>query len=326
MTILNFGTSPASLNGAVIAATHQPQPSDKISPDMLEGIVVSASSGGWTVNFLDFPAQAEIWFAAHFYTADSTWDDQTSIIIGSANGTQNLVRIRTDTAERFEVDVAKGVGWDLVGNFPRVGSTLRRFDINVRKGVTGLVEIWEAGVSLFKWEGDNSAETSPIERVSFGKVGDDGSEKAYWSACFVADEDTRGITMVQHSLDTQGTESGFSGAVGNINDVGTTDDTTKVISAGAGAKTTYNISDMPAGYAVGYDVVAVGVKVRGQKGGVGAGDLAIIAKDGVNEVESAGIGMGTSMSGKAGILTLAPDGAAWDVAKFNAAELGFKAL
>lgn len=235
----------------------------------------------------------------------------------------DVMKVDANTSEQLVVYINEAGSWVNKGSIG-TGDTNVRFDVIYERSVSGKIEVWIDGALQGSYSGDTTTVDYPATAsyVRLGAPRATGSTVGYACAIFQADASTLGVEAVQNSITADGTHTDFEGNdFEKINNLGI-DDATLIASKVVGDKSTFVTSDVPAAYSVGYDIVAVGVGVRASSGGVSSPDLALMIKDGANEVESSTITMNGNKEPRIGIFHTAPDAGAWTVAKANSAEYG----
>ncbi|MGI4991024.1 hypothetical protein ACRXCV_00210 (plasmid) [Halobacteriovorax sp. GFR7] len=216
--------------------------------------------------------------------------------------------------------------WVSYGSVTNGSAKVRLDVIYERDAVNGLIEVRVDGAVQASYTGDTTTGSYPATSSSIligcPNTTNSGTTICYVSNFFQMDESTAGAIPVQLGITANGTHTDFEGNdFDMINDVGLPD-STLIASKVVGDKSTFVIEDVPTAYSVGYDVIAVGVGVRASSGGTSSPDLAVMIKDGANEVESSTILMDAVKKPRIGTFHTAPDAGAWTVAKVNSVECG----
>lgn len=280
------------------------------------GVVWGSTTAAKTINFVE---QADVYLSFQ-YAVDrvSGYYSTDNIVL-----LEDLVRVNSNTSEDMILYINEAGSWVNKGTIGTNDLNVR-FDIIFERAVSGKLEVWIDGAMQAQYLGDTTTGDYPATTSSIILGVSEGlsTDVSYVSAFFQADEPTLGVEAVQSAITANGTHTDWDGSdYDKINNLGL-DDTTLISSKVVGEKSTFTTDDIPAAFSVGYDVVAVGVGVRASTGGVSSPDLALMIKDGANEVESSTITMDGTKAPRIGIFHTAPDAGAWDVSKVNSAEYG----
>jgi hypothetical protein len=191
----------------------------------------------------------------------------------------------------------------------------------------GTAEVWVNGASLGSATGLNTG-GADITSVQFASGG--ASSTARWDNLYISDEIEGELVSVlcKPSSDdaTQFTPSAGTDNYAMVDDTAQDGDTTYVASGTVGHKDLYGYEDVPSGYLV----KAASLVTIGRKDDSGTRTLQPLSVQGVTERDvGAEIGLSETYPAGvgAGVLTTlgeAPDGTAWDRAKFNAVKWGFE--
>ncbi|HCE1582972.1 TPA: hypothetical protein NGR52_004213 [Vibrio parahaemolyticus] len=321
MSILGFATGISTLTEGTGSPLSGSTTATYINGYVNESCVLNESNGMVSMAFKWKPHQGYMWLSMTRYDNNLYW---TNRHILSLIDTEGVEWLRGDSIQNIDIyDFQFFNGEEMVA-LTRVGgavakNTVNRWDIAWQPTH---VSIYCNGGLYATYKGSVPKPSKPLEALMVYPP----DTSLYLSSCFACTEDSRGITMVQHTLTADGTHhNDFAGSYNDINDFGVTGSGTPTTASSAEQTQTYVTSDAVADFSSGYDIMAVGVYARAAVDGLGTiTGLVAIGSDGTNTLESDRIEMDSIMRPRVGVLYTAPDGSAWDVTKLNAAEFGLR--
>lgn len=202
-------------------------------------------------------------------------------------------------------------------------STKYKFDLHIKlDGEDGEISVYLDDVLFVSFVGNTLLSSSP-SAIEFGSNITSTSPRVYWSAIFVADEDTRRMVMVENYPTADGTNSDWTGSYSDINEDGQPKDEGFIASEDEDAVSTFVAANIPSNLSSGYDVAAVVLSARGyQKAG---SDVKGAIHLGGTTYEVGSFGLGEDMGPGQVILHENPaTESAWAISDVNDAEIGVK--
>ncbi len=220
----------------------------------------------------------EFWFAARCVASASGNNPGSKIITFLSDDLLERIRVvglGSSTWKVQKVDAAS-VATD-IGNvfFWPLSSTLGvydKVDVHIIYDVPGSMDIYVNGVHVFAFIGDLA--TDGTTALARHRLGGGGGVPVSWSETFIADGDTRSLSLAGFSPVANGNANTFdtgSPSVSNINEI-SLDDTTLNGSSVAGQIEQYTNGAVPSGT---LDVIAVIVSARAQRGSSGPSKIAL---------------------------------------------------
>lgn len=318
MKILGFATGLSTLTvGASTTATGTTSSTYR-APYTYESARIAENESSNALEMQMEPSY-HFWFCCHFHEDTPYWNSRSVAQFYSEDNTCWL-QIRSDGNETYYAQFYNGYAWVALTRIggTQLQDTTHRLDLQFAKDG---VRLYLNGVLHAYYDGEVPRLNSPVSRITFYTP----DTFLYVSGCFASDEDTRKVSMVQHSITADGTHyNEFDGSYDGINNfasLGAEGVSTEV----AGSTQTYVASDMVAPFTNGHSLLAVGVYARAATDESGVvNSISTVVSDGTNTAESDDINMDGVMKPRLGIHYTAPDGTAWDVDKFNAAEFGIR--
>lgn len=321
MSILAFFTGP---NSALSGTPSQPMGTTSSSykaADAQEAVGYHKSLD-IARNTFDFPSVGDFWMSFSMHVRQSSaWTTGFEIVY-----VEDVFRIYGTTAEDYDFQYWNGSSWTNSGFLANPNVTIR-VDIEfVRHATTGALRIYLDNSLAYEITGDTTGMAASSDSIRFGNPSNSASYPTYISSFMLADEDTRGITMVQHTITGNGTyHTDGGGGYTGIDHFGAFDDTAPVLLAATNDQQTYTKSAIPGAYSS-YDVVAVGVCGRSLVPvGSAINNMEMIIADGTNTATFGDNAVGEAYAPIMDFITTAADGTALTVAHVDAEEIGWKA-
>lgn len=320
MNILGFVTGLSSV--VVGDATNLKGVTTNISDTALEGVEIPAYDNG-----SDFVLEIEPCYfpciSVYRKENDGYWNDRQLIACYDEDNTAWFVLGVETATDTYQAKFWTGSGWVIapLGTMPTdLQNAINRLDVHFKANG---VFVYLNGILQASLNSNLTRPTKPITKLSATSTGGWVSQV---SSMFVTDEDARHVQMVQHSITGDGDyHSEMVGSYAAINGLATLGTTGGITASYTNAHRTFKHSSMPSEFNSGYDILAVGVVARASSAGVGGvNSMSILASDGSTTVESVDTPLDAVNRPKKAILTNAPDGGLWNVAKFDAAEFGIR--
>jgi len=326
MAILAFATGGSTTANGTPPSDLGTTTASRIAPDAREGLGVNEGlRNTYQMNFDEITG--DYWLSFYWYADDASWvSSGTEAVIEVRDGAQESLRLTGAGDELCDLSWWNGAGFTTIAsNIPMTDNTLYRVDIQYVRAVSGAIRLYINGTLNVEDLRDTTGNTLDPDNVLFGTPGGPAvADATYFSSMFIADEDTRAITMVQNTLTGDGGTTDMTGTYTDVNDFGLLEDTNKITSGAANQVQLMTKSALPAPYNTGYDIVGLGVYARAAVGISGSANMEFVQDDTVNQVTSGDIALDEFLSPKTHVFTTAPDGGAWDVTKLDAAEIGVK--
>lgn len=325
MAILFGGTSLAdfAIEGATTAIT------SGVDTYVSEGLeVASGANQGF---YLDLPAaETDFWIACYLKVSSGTGTPAMGLaVINTALGpTTPLFSISADqnstTPKAFYWNGSTSVLFDTGASL----ASLVRWDIHVKISDTaGVFEVYRDGVldMDFTSVGVDTKLTSAanIDRVLFRAVGVGQTD---YSGIIIADEDTRGLRLVQRLPNAAGAESGWTGAYTAIDET-SFNDGDFITAATAGLTSTFGFADLPTEFAAS-PIAAVILAGRIQGSAVSPTSVQAVARvGGADYARATETPISTAFGPRQAIFASNPATLnEWAVSEINAAEFGVKSI
>lgn len=208
------------------------------------------TTGGTTAKSSPLPggAVSSLWASFQVYTA--TWQANVRAVGICRSGTEKGIWIGGTTGAATKLAL---LTWDgsnhatlaSEAGTSLVNSVLARFDIQIVSfGASSTIRVYKDGVLLIDFSGNSSISgISDLDSIYNFK----NSTVTYFiSECFIADEDTRLMTMQTKALTGDGTTTDWTGVYSTINQA-TISDTTPNYSNTAAQLQQFDVTDMAAG-------------------------------------------------------------------------------
>lgn len=324
MSILFAGTSIADFfaAGSPAAETN----AAKLNSYCAEGISIISSGDG--SSYIDIAGEADFWLADYL--------QQTSGSGAAATGLAFWNTAYSTTNPLFKITAVSGSSipdlyyWNGSAHVQFDSGTavnaLSRWDIHVKVADTGgLFELYRNGVldADFTSVGADTKLTAAttINRISFGCI---GVGTTVWSGIIIADEDTRGITLVQRLPNGNGAQTAWTGAYTDVDETGY-NDADFITSGVANDVETYTFADLPTEFA-NSPIAALIISGRMQGSAISPTGIQGVARIGsTNYAEDTERSLTTTFGPGQVIFAQNPDTASeWTAAAVNAAEFGVK--
>jgi hypothetical protein len=340
MSVLAFATG---VSGIVQKESTQTgtTTSDYISDYVNEGLTYNGMS--------EFPIQTsnstlvfgdrldDIWVSDTIrFPSSGTWgsDDPLKIFVvtasgdviddnfcfGLVNGGNNVLNFSwyNGTEETILVeDIADTYGITLA-------STTTRFDIKMTYGTSGGFELYVDRQLLYSVTLDTTAMGRTPNKIRLGSTRYFSNIYTYHSSIMVADEDTTQLTMVQYTLDGDGSFTDFTHDYSYLSAFGETGDNYAVESSAAGDVSTYTFASRSSEISGG-TVVGLGLYCRAKtQEAVSADQFRFVTYDGTDTAYSDYIAMDEYITPYQAILTTNPAGDAWTLDDIATHEFGFE--
>lgn len=304
---------------------------------VLEGIEVINQGIRDKICSLSWTPRTEVWISYYHYqgTRDTTINQQEipPFMIEGLNANGDLRRY-----VYFDVNLANDNRVDLVVdgrilipsmNLVPANNTRTRVDVHIKMdAVNGEADVWFNQTLVGTFRGDTSdVELTEFDRCSMGFSGDwdFGGFSLKWSAAFAADEESVGITMVQHEINGNGNLQQMSGGYTDINTLNAFDDVTRLESNATNQTSTFTKGATPPIFGSGYEIIALGLSSRAAVGAANSiNNISHVIDDLTNTIESPNIPVDQLIQPRKHLFTTAPDGGAWTAAKLDATQVGVK--
>lgn len=335
MSILAFATGPSSVLYGSLTVTGETD-ATHISPYGKQAFNTYGTAGiNGNLN-ISFTEQSSFWFSCYAYignfavSSGGVFLKVQSGTIGSSVST--LLGLSFDTStKKILLQTYNGATYSTVASSSITFTTSSRYRLDLQvtlSDTVGIFRLYVNRILVAEFTGDtltNAIGTASI--INFPMNYPAGAEvhSVYWSTCFVANEDTRTITMIEHSISGAGGYAEMQGGYTAINELGPIDDTDYLFGQVDGQCNTFTKSALPSEFSTGYEIKAQGVYARAI-----TTDLSLVKKerfaiyDGTNLSESVSNTIDTFYNTKQAIFALAPDGGAWTFAKADATQVGVK--
>lgn len=205
-----LGGAPASVNTNYIK-----------SPDVLEGIDARNSGDTYTPTF---PPASELWFGGYFRSASGGSGGNNQTIIGFVNPAgQKALRVgysgsRFTLLRQSAASAYETLNTGLFG----FASAVQRFDAYLKIGASGIFRFFVDGQLCAEYLGNTIpfGGASAVTRVSVGAIDANG---VVFSACILADEDTRPLNFYQKLPTGNGAETAWTGDYTAVDETGFND-------------------------------------------------------------------------------------------------------
>ena len=218
-----------------------------------------------------FTGNTDVWCS--FYVTGGNYVGSYWITMGDSDTDQGILRLSgTSTVERYD-----GTTWQTVTNtMNMVNNILTRIDIHIVISDTGSIDIYQDGTSVCSYSGDtNVTDVNDVGFATFTttRAGFDAS----FSEVVIATDDTRSYRVITMYPNGAGTNSDWSGAYTDVDDIGTThvdfmDDSDFIVTSSAADVSTFALTDPTTNN---YNVHAVVVGCRALIGGTGPQNLQV---------------------------------------------------
>jgi len=322
MALLFTGTSindfwegtPSSESSSVTAAS-------EIAPYVTEG----AGVDGLT-DILDLATpSATIYLAFNVYLDNWDMNSANTVLLYNEND-EAIWRVNKPQDDNTTtVEYNDGTSWIQAGStFEFTGSGIKnRWDMKfVLDDVSGSIEFWKDGVSVYTYSGDTIFRTgSQIKSFRLGgrRFFD---KQTTFSGVFVCDELTTSMEYVQTKPGGAGNYTAWTGAYTDVDENGR-NDTDTIETQSAGNKATFTPATLTTDFDTGWDVIGYGLSVRAKKAAEPVQSISLMIRSGTTDDVKTSNTLTIAYQQFRDYWDVNPaTGVAWTVAEAKAAEIG----
>jgi len=267
---------------------------------------------------------ADIWVSWYWSNTNGFGFTNTIFLLEDASNT-SVFRTYSNGGTHY-LQYHNGSSWTTLYSEGSLSS--RRYDLRLFNDPTaGVIEVYKNGSSVASFTGDTTfsgAVDVPTQATfHYGGASNSNSEN-YVSSWFVADEDSRNITMIRTTPQSYGVNLEWTGSYTDVDELGA-DDADYIAAFDANKRVTYGVGTVTSDFDVGYDVVGVGVSCRAYKGQDISQNLELMVQSGSSEALSDTKTLDLTKQPQQHVFATDPDtAAAWTVAAAKVAEIGVK--
>lgn len=282
----------------------------------------SPTFGVYTLNF---DPMGSLWFSFYVTVNNSDASTGTMVSLQSETG-QELFRIRctADSGDPFEFRVWDNTTSHIVASIPNFDSDvgLQRVDIKWSKD-EGVCRCYRNKGLIGEYTGELM--NLDASKLILGGVTYASNGRTIFSSVFVADEETRGINMVQHSITGQGSINEMTGDFASLQQHGVTikqgmypDENLDTCSQ------SFTLDAVPAELRDRY-VVGVGVAAMTNTSARSRFQRAkLFVEDDTGQAETDSDELNVFRNTHSHIFNTAPDGSGWTTDKLDSCEFGLR--
>jgi hypothetical protein len=267
------------------------------------------------------------WVSDTIYTATEFSADLKLLRV--LDGEVDLLYLITNADETLDLYCYNGTDYDLIytttSSDGDVSANLFRVDINFRYGTDGGLDLYLDRQLINSSDFDTTGIGLSPDRLRVGTSTTTTLwNDTYHSSIMVADEDTTLLTMVQFTLDGDGSFTDFTHDYSYLSAFGETGDNYAVESSDAGDVATYTFASRSSEISGGV-VVGLGLYCRAKtQESVSADQFRFVTYDGTDTAYSDYIAMDEYITPYQKILTTNPAGDAWTLDDIATHEFGFE--
>lgn len=279
-------------------------------------IAMSVGSAGMKTPV--WPVASEFWAHGVFFPGSGGNGNQVLFF----DGATVVAQLVSSGALTWTLQTLQAGVMTTVGSFTLVSAILNYYAFRIVAGASGIAEGYLAGTLIYRQTGLNHAGFSGVTQTQY--LGAIGGFTTRWSQIIHDTIPHVGRKLRTVRIDTASViNTGWSGAVGNINEI-VLNDATNVTSSAPGDIGTYYKNGFSFGA---YNVVALMVNARAQKTSGSSTNLQLAVRTNGTNYFTASIALDFGMQACCASWTQNPfSAAAWDPTTAASAELGMKSI